>query len=295
MRVSCCCTLVGGSCVASFGERLQREREMRGITLEEIAEATKIGTRALRALEAQDFEKLPGGIFNKGFVRSYARYLGLDEEQAVADYEAALRDKHAAQAGKPLLEQEEKKEQPSPLAGSRRLGALILLLASLVCLLAYFAWTRYSRASRRASQPLTPASAASPGSLTSAGTDVLPSSGLHAAPPEVPVGTPPADSPAPGSTPQSPASGRQAEAGEFEVRLQALEDCWVSVTADGGQLIAATLPASTERTIRARNQLVLKLGNAAAVNVFFNGTPVPPLGLANQTSTLTFTPAGLRP
>jgi cytoskeletal protein RodZ len=72
-----------------FGERIRREREMRGITLEEIALATKIGTRALRALEEEEFGKLPGGIFNKGFVRAYARYLGIDEEQAVADYETA--------------------------------------------------------------------------------------------------------------------------------------------------------------------------------------------------------------
>jgi len=69
-----------------FGERMQREREMRGITLEEIANATKIGARSLRALEQEDFDKLPGGIFNKGFVRAYARYLGIDEDQAVADY-----------------------------------------------------------------------------------------------------------------------------------------------------------------------------------------------------------------
>ena len=68
---------------------------MRGITLEEIAEATKIGTRSLRALEEQDFDKLPGGIFNKGFVRAYARYLGLDEEQAVADYLTALSEAQA--------------------------------------------------------------------------------------------------------------------------------------------------------------------------------------------------------
>ena len=72
-----------------FGERLRREREMRKITLEEIALATKIGTRALRALEEEEFGKLPGGIFNRGFVRAYARYLGIDEEQAVADYETA--------------------------------------------------------------------------------------------------------------------------------------------------------------------------------------------------------------
>src|SRR3954469_15097450 len=73
----------------SFGERLQREREMRSITLDEIANSTKIGTRLLHALEAEEFDKLPGGIFNKGFVRAYARYLGLDEEQAVIDYLAA--------------------------------------------------------------------------------------------------------------------------------------------------------------------------------------------------------------
>lgn len=75
--------------MGSFGERLQRERELRSITLDEIAASTKIGTRLLHALEAEEFDKLPGGIFNKGFVRSYARYLGLDEEQAVSDYLAA--------------------------------------------------------------------------------------------------------------------------------------------------------------------------------------------------------------
>src|SRR6185312_10800561 len=83
-------------CVGTFGEKLQREREMRGITLEEIAEATKIGTRSLRALEEQDFDKLPGGIFNKGFVRAYSKYLGIDEEQSVADYVDAVNDAQLA-------------------------------------------------------------------------------------------------------------------------------------------------------------------------------------------------------
>ena len=86
--------------MGSFGERLQREREMRGVTLDEIAEATKIGTRSLRALEAQEFEKLPGGIFNKGFVRAYAKFLGIDEEQAVTDYEAAVQRKACRQGSK---------------------------------------------------------------------------------------------------------------------------------------------------------------------------------------------------
>ena len=75
--------------VGSLGERLRREREMRGVSLDDIAEATKIGTRLLRALEEEHFELLPGGIFNKGFVRAYAKYLGLNEDEAVADYLAA--------------------------------------------------------------------------------------------------------------------------------------------------------------------------------------------------------------
>jgi cytoskeletal protein RodZ len=72
--------------VGTFGDKLKRERELRGVTLEEIAEATKIGTRSLKALEDEHFDQLPGGIFNKGFVRAYAKFLGLDEEQAVSDF-----------------------------------------------------------------------------------------------------------------------------------------------------------------------------------------------------------------
>ena len=75
--------------MGTFGDKLKRERELRGVTLEEIAEATKIGTRSLKALEDEHFEQLPGGIFNKGFVKAYAKFLGLDEEQAVADFVVA--------------------------------------------------------------------------------------------------------------------------------------------------------------------------------------------------------------
>jgi cytoskeleton protein RodZ len=72
--------------VASFGENLRKAREARKITLQEIAATTKIGTRALQALEDEQFNLLPGGIFNKGFVRAYARAVGLDEEKTVAAY-----------------------------------------------------------------------------------------------------------------------------------------------------------------------------------------------------------------
>jgi len=86
--------------VGSFGERLRREREMRGIGLDEIATATKISTRNLRALEDEKFSQLPGGIFNKGFVRAYAKFLGIDQDQIVAEYEAASQETESAREQK---------------------------------------------------------------------------------------------------------------------------------------------------------------------------------------------------
>ena len=73
--------------MASFGENLRREREMRGVSLEEISSATKISLRFLHALEEEDFAKLPGGIFTRGFIRAYAKYLGLDEDRVLAEYQ----------------------------------------------------------------------------------------------------------------------------------------------------------------------------------------------------------------
>jgi hypothetical protein len=78
--------------VSSFGENLRRRRELRGISLDAISNSTKISPRMLRAIEDEHFDQLPGGVFNKGFVRAYARQIGLDEEEAVTDYLAALRE-----------------------------------------------------------------------------------------------------------------------------------------------------------------------------------------------------------
>ena len=77
----------------TFGESLKREREMRGVTLEEISAATRIATRFLQAIENEEWDQLPGGVFNRGFVRAVARYLGLDEENTVAEYTLAVGDR----------------------------------------------------------------------------------------------------------------------------------------------------------------------------------------------------------
>lgn len=72
--------------MASFGENLRRERELRGIELREIAEATKISVRFLQALEQDRVDVLPGGLFPRAFVRQYARHVGLDPEKLVAEF-----------------------------------------------------------------------------------------------------------------------------------------------------------------------------------------------------------------
>jgi len=78
--------------LGAFGEKLRKQREQRGIALEAISNTTKISTRMLRALEEEQFDQLPGGVFNKGFVRAYARQIGLDEEETLTEYLAALRE-----------------------------------------------------------------------------------------------------------------------------------------------------------------------------------------------------------
>lgn len=75
--------------MGQFGEELRRERETRGIALEAITDSTKISGRHLNALEQEQFDRLPGGVFNRGIVRGYARVVGLDEETWVDRFMSA--------------------------------------------------------------------------------------------------------------------------------------------------------------------------------------------------------------
>ena len=77
---------------ATIGEQLRLAREERGIPLREISDQTRISVRYLEAIEANDYKRLPGGIFNRSFVRAYARYIGYDEKQAIEGYTRHLRD-----------------------------------------------------------------------------------------------------------------------------------------------------------------------------------------------------------
>jgi cytoskeleton protein RodZ len=123
----------------NFGERLKREREMREVTLEELTKATRISTRFLLALENESWEKLPGGVFGHGFVRTIARYLGLDEESLLSEYDLARGDKSQSEPAKP------EERIPAPPKWIPVIAVLVLLL--LVAGLFYagrYGWRRYA-------------------------------------------------------------------------------------------------------------------------------------------------------
>jgi cytoskeleton protein RodZ len=79
-----------------FGERLKREREMRGVSLDEVSVATRIKLPYLAALENEQWSQLPGGVFNRGFIRTIARFLGMDEESILNEYALATKDLQVA-------------------------------------------------------------------------------------------------------------------------------------------------------------------------------------------------------
>jgi len=123
----------------NFGERLKREREMREVSLEELTKATRISTRFLLALENEDWEKLPGGVFGHGFVRTIARYLGLDEESLLGEYDMARGGQAAAEPARP--------EERIPSPPKWLPVAAVILVLLLVIGLFYagrYGWRRYA-------------------------------------------------------------------------------------------------------------------------------------------------------
>jgi len=285
------------STTVSFGERMRREREMRGIKLEEIAESTKIGKRNLVALEQEQFDQLPGGIFNKGFVRAYAKYLGLDEEQTVNDFLAASANYDQPAALQPPPTSWVKPPvMPSDEALRRRSRLWALLAAFLLVggFIGWFYWKNHQRA-QGADQP--PTADNSTSVKTDPPQSTLPPA-LQAAtnnPAASPLSTTRDLTSSASNTSTTPKTAlAPAKTGAFTVKIQAKEDSWVGVTSDGKQVMDIVIPAGQERTIHARQELVLRTGNAGGIEVAHNGVAIPPLGQAGEVKTLTFNARGLQ-
>jgi cytoskeleton protein RodZ len=303
----------------SFGEKLKLEREKRKITLEQIASSTKIGARMLQALEEDRFNQLPGGIFNKGFVRAYSRFVGLDEDQTVAEYleasgdappvstEIAVREDGARENAENLRRLEASADSPARHLPWGLFAALLLVIA-----LALSLWSHRRREEAR--QSVRPAS-------TTAATQLSGGSGESGAAGSPGPGSPGAGSPGSGLKPApTPAGASSAKAStvapktppdiapknllaatpaatpaEFTVLIQAREESWISITADGKTVPSELLAAGEQRSIRGRKEITVKAGNSGGVDFRFNGKKLDTGGEYGEVKTITFGPQGIMP
>ena len=248
----------------NFGERLKREREMREVTLNEVTQATRIGPRFLEALENEDWAKLPGGVFNRGFVRAIAKFLGLDEEGLLSEYDLA-RGEQKIEAPAPY-----ENRLPSPPKWIPALAILVVLL--IVVGLFYagrYAWRRYT--AHRAAQH---------SSATSLQTQP---EALSAAP-----------SAAVSSSDPSAASANSVSA-PLNLSVSTSAATRVRILADGNLLLDAELPAGENRRFPANEQFEVTAADSSAVLLELNGQVMRPLGAPGSSGTIVLTQKDLRP
>jgi cytoskeleton protein RodZ len=299
--------------VSSFGEGLKRERDKKKITLDQVAVSTKISVRMLRAIEDEKFDQLPGGIFNKGFVRAYARHLGMDDEKAVADYLVA--SSPVAQGAPEDLElramAEQKQKERQRQASLKKdfpwgtVAAVLLLVA-----LGFSIWGvmsgRESQSGKANIESLatpspkvqsnpaiaTPAAAASTTAIVNA----------KPLTPEVKADTSEDGSEMevttrhfPEGVPVKPVGPPATKAGSFTLLVTAQENSWLSIKADGKTIFTGTLIAPGVQLVHATDSIELRAGNLGGLEIDFNGKRLPPQGVSGQARTLTFRSNGLEP
>ncbi|MEO8370625.1 MAG: RodZ domain-containing protein [Candidatus Solibacter sp.] len=314
------------------GETLRRERLKRNLDLEEISRELKISARFLKAIEDDQYDKLPGGVFAKSFVRQYARLLGLDEEQIAGQVQQSI-------APVPEFAQLPDREKPGGFApisvpkvdewqtvGDRRfhwsgwLSALGLVAVMLICS-AVYTWMQHPK--------LALFGLGTPAQTTSAQptpAPVVPAPAPVQTPPppqpttEQPASQPPSQvanateppAPAPETKPPearkneanladpkpipAPVVTRSIAPGDVTLRvtITAEEAVWVLARADGKYAFSATMDANSTRTVEASKDITLRLGNAGGVTISLNGKPIGPAGPKGQVRTLQFTSGGFQ-
>ena len=280
----------------SFGEHLRGQREMRGISLDQIMATTKISRRLLQALEDEQFELLPGGIFNKSYVRAYAKCVGMDEEEAVAEYLEAAKE--------PLPDTRVIAHQHESIHTDRRSESprfpfvpVLVLVAVVVGGVGAWKLIRDRQPNRQMPQP--PA-VSPPATVSSAAPNVESSASAHnRAEPESAKPISPLNSTAPSATSaQAPAATQQDVEGAFtsytsasspfQLTVRAKERAWISIKSDGKSVVRGILKPPEVKTIRAADQVIFYTGNAGAVDLAFDGKSILLTGGQNDTRTLVF-------
>jgi cytoskeletal protein RodZ len=238
----------------SFGENLRRERELRGISLPEIAQATKISVRFLQALESDRLDVLPGGIFRRSFVKAYADYVGLDPDRMVSEFLSAHSDT-SAKAAEPAAPGAPRASRP---LYRRLFFGLIVAIATASAI-----WMAHSHQAVVA--PPAPAAVLAP-SLVFPQDHLVPSASAAS------VSSAPAPAAAVVAEPASSVDG------PLVLTLAAQESCWVGVEVDGHIALSRVLNSGETRTLKANEQIVLSVGDAGALAVRINDRPGLALG-----------------
>ena len=251
--------------LASFGEELRREREIRGISLKEIADATKISKRFLEAIERNDHRTLPAPVFTRGFVREYARYVGLSCEEMVNRYNFAAagddRIEKSAQLDRlvqPVLpvEREPPKKKGIPPAYAR-IDRSVYLLLILIAALAAVAWWAIQH--KRAEAELARAEVA-----RATATENARRHPIVAAPAAVTPPAPKVEEP-------------------MRLVLELTDDCYLDLEVDGKTVMKDDYRLGTRDTLEAKESFTFKrIGNAAALILMLNDKQIPPLGRDGQ-------------
>jgi len=252
----------------SIGEKLRRRRLESGASLEAIAADLRITKRMLEAIEAEDFDKLPGGVFRRSFVLQYAKALGIEPQAIAPDLQQLSRfDEDPTVPGqeKPRFGSDMPAITPrhdwSGLQSSLRSLATVVVVV-LGCAGLYVWWQRTERGMRSSPPP--------------AVTEQAPPSQLPRSAPasEAPAATPPAL--------------------PVRVGIVADEKTWIQAVSDGRRVFSDSLQAKQTKVIEATQKVSLIIGNAGGIEVSLNGKPIGPIGPRGQVRMLELTPGGFQ-
>lgn len=269
-------TEIGRSDMNDFGKSFKDARLAQGLTLEHIALETKISTRFLEAIEEERFTVLPGGIFNRGFIRTYASRLGLDPDDAVARYRKLAEPREFEPILPPVPEAY--RSNRNPHEKYLYAGALVALVVGVMLFYAI---------SRPAPPPV-------PATSGPALVSPVPAGAPPSAPESAPVTLSPDESAA--AQPAMPASVALDSAGAsgLAIEMQVQEPTWISISADGKVLTSEVLQPGTTKKFTAHESIGLKIGNAGGLQLKINDQTVPPLGRSGQVKSLVITPGNLK-
>jgi len=281
--------------MTSIGERLRRQRLQNGTSLEKVSLETKIGVRLLEAIEASQFEKLPGGVFRRSFVLQYARALDLDPEEIAAELNQLNQfDEMPALPAADAIAAREQKAGPAfsfrgDLGGfsGSTIGSLIAAVGVIMaCALIYTWW--------QSAGPAKVQSAAAPAAPHAE--VVVPAA---PAPPPTVAPTPAAaePTPVPAPVPATPVPSAMLTPGDpahVRVGLSADEKTWVSVSSDGKNVFSRSLEPHETKIVEGLAKVRLLVGNAGGVEISLNGKPIGPIGPRGQVRVVELTPAGFQ-